>query len=358
MTVVEIDPLLNQDEIRWNNLLKISFNSSYRNSLEYQLSGSGRKKIKFVFLFSDNGQDNAGAVYSVKSDRFGIIKVADIQYGIIFRTEKELSILPKILYHFIDWAKIMGASYSVISPWFLKTFNGQLSDIYVKVNAIVESFGFRPVIDGQHTYLIDLTKSEDELLALMNRSTRKLVRRGLRSEITTEVYNIVDKEILDSFWDLYHKLSLRKEFASLTKDVFYRRVAGLINKGDALLFCSRFKGRLISATMTSLLGTPAGMYGAIDSDFKNIDDVISPGPLSMWSIFTELKKMDFRSYDMGFCPGPVPDSHHPNYSVWIFKYNFGPDHAQFMPAYGKILRPARGALFEHLRYRRQFEAYE
>jgi len=358
MTVIGIDTRLDQDETRWNNLLKISFNSSYRNSLAYQLSGSSRNKRKFFYLFSENGHDSAGAVYSLKSDQLGIIKVAEIQYGITFRSEKDLTILPNILEHFIDWAKLMGASYSILSPWFLKTFNSQLSQIYVKVNAVIESYGFRPIIDGQHTYLIDLTRSEDELLARMNRSTRKLVRRGIRSEITTEVYNVVDNEILDSFWDLYHRLSLKKEFASLTEDVFYRRVAGLINNGDALLFCSWFKERLLSATMTSLLGTPAGMYGAIDTDFKNIDDVISPGPLSMWSIFTELKKMDFRSYDMGFCPGPVPDTHHPNYSVWIFKYNFGPDHAQFMPAYGKILRTARGALFEHLRYRRQLAAYE
>lgn len=358
MTVVQLDPGLEQDKARWNSLLNVSFNSSYRHSLGYLLSGTRRKKSIFIFMFSESGQDVAGAVYSFKRDQLSILKVAEIQYGVLFRSEEELNLFPKIVEHFLDWAKIIRASYSIISPWLLMTFNGHFTDKYIHINKVIASYGFKPVKDGQHTYLINLNISEEDLLSRMNRSTRKLVKRGLRSEIITEVLEHADKEILDSFWHLYSRLSETKKFGSLAQDIFYSRVKGLISAGHALLILSRFRGKVISATMISLLGTPAGMYGAIDTDFKAIDDCISPGPLSTWVIIAELKKRGFSNYDMGFCPGKIPDRKHPAYSVWNFKYNFGPDHAQFMPTYGLTLRPLRGLLFEYLRYSRQNVAGE
>jgi lipid II:glycine glycyltransferase (peptidoglycan interpeptide bridge formation enzyme) len=65
-----------------------------------------------------------------------------------------------------------------------------------------------------------------------------------------------------------------------------------------------------------------------------------------------LKKMGLKTYDMGFCPGPVPVDDHPAFNIWRFKYRFGGKYVQYMPVYGKKLKPLTGSIFEYLKYRK------
>lgn len=64
-----------------------------------------------------------------------------------------------------------------------------------------------------------------------------------------------------------------------------------------------------------------------------------------------MKYKGLKTYDMGFCPGAVPNINDPRYNIWKFKYDFGGNHVEFLPTYGKVLDPARGRLFQYWRYK-------
>ncbi|MFC2152757.1 lipid II:glycine glycyltransferase FemX [Bacteroidota bacterium] len=344
--------LTEKDEMRWNNLLNCAFNASYRASIAFQYSKYLSKDGIQIFVFHKNDQDIAGALYALKKGPSGLMKIADIQSGTIFRNEKDIKYFSFIINHFISWAKENKASYIRLNPWLPKTIDGQLTNHYIWLKNTITDFGFNKITDGKHTYWIDLQLTENELLSKIHRSNRKIIRRGLRSSFEVDVIEKPDQQLLKSFWDMYSNLSSSKGFDSLEKEKFFSKVENLFDKGQAYLFVTRYNDEIANITMTSNFGVAAGMYGAINPGFKKIENYPSPGPLSVWKIITTFKKKGLKIYDMGFCPGRVPIKGHPNYNVWVYKYSFGGIHVQFMPTYGKIIKPLRGRLFEFLIYRK------
>jgi len=347
ITKIEID-----QEERWNALLSKAYNSSYRLSFGFLLEKKLKSKKFEIYIYSQSGHDVAGAVFSLKTDSSGLIRVAETVSGILFRDKEQLTLLPSILDHLVNWAKKNKTSYIRFLPWLPMTENGEFTDVYQFVKESLEKSGFKPVKEGQHTYLIDLTQKEEELLVRMNQPTRKLIQRALKSKMEFKVYEEVNEELIESFWNLYITIAKKKKFSSLKKEAFFLQVKGLIERKQAMLFAILCDEKIISLVMASKLGTPQAIYGGIDVEYKNLENCISPGPISIWDIMVNFKRLGYKTYDMGFCPGPVPEESHPNFSVWKFKYNFGPEHMQFMPTYGKIMKPLTGRIFQYRLYKK------
>jgi lipid II:glycine glycyltransferase (peptidoglycan interpeptide bridge formation enzyme) len=342
----------NDNELRWNKLLSESYNSSYRLSYGFLDTKKDKIKKKETWIFTEKGIDIAGTVYFLKSDSTRVLKVAEIPAGFVFKNNIDLKLFPYILDHFLKWASSNKSAYARISPWLIMTLNDQFTENYQITHKVLESKGFKPINEGRHSYLVDLTKDLEFLLSKTNRSTRKIIRRSLKSDLNIKVYDKIDSELMDSFWSLYMSLANKKNFKLLDKTTFYEQVNGLFAREHVFLFAVYCSKQVVSYTLVSKLGIPQGMYGGIDIRFKYIENCISPGPISVWSIITTLKELGFKVYDMGFAPGKIPDETHPNYNVWLFKYNFGPDHIQFMPTYGKVIKQLRGRLFQRMLYKK------
>ncbi|MDX9929674.1 MAG: GNAT family N-acetyltransferase [Bacteroidales bacterium] len=340
------------DEERWNAFLAKAYNGSWRLNLGFQKARESRRRNLSAFIFSVGDDDIAAVLYTLNSAVAGLLRVAAIRHGIMFRHESDYSLLPVIVAHFSKWASERKAACATVAPWLPMKIDGDFTEISDYGGTVLEEAGYSPVAGGMHTYLIDLSLSEEDMLLRMNRSTRKLVRRGPRSALRFEVVSSPDEELLGRLWTMYHSLSEKKHFGALGRELFIRRAGELCSRGQAVIFLTWCGYDLISFTLVSLTGTPSGMYGAIDPGFREMDDCISPGPASVWEIVTYLRDKGFRYYDMGFCPGPVPQKDHPEYNVWLFKYNFGPLHLQYMPVYGKVLKPVTGRAFRWIKYGR------
>ncbi|MBW6480697.1 MAG: peptidoglycan bridge formation glycyltransferase FemA/FemB family protein, partial [Bacteroidales bacterium] len=309
-------------------------------------------KKEEIYLFSESGNDFAGTVYTLKTDRYGLIKVAEINTGFMFRQKDDLRFFPAVMDHFIEWANSNKASYIRLTPWVPMSKNDQITDLYSVFNDALTGKGFKAIKEGRHTYLIDLKLDEDILLSKMNQPTRKLIQRALKSDMEFKVFEALNDELLETFWTLYHKLAQNKKISSLSQEAFFTQVKGMFERKEALLFVVICSGRIISVVMASKLGTPQPLHGGIDAEYKTMKSCISPGPSSIWSIITTFKNLGYKTYDMGFCPGKIPVESHPHFNIWKFKHNFGPDHMQFMPTYGKVLRPVSGRILQYLIYKK------
>ena len=84
MEKIKTIQLKREDEKRWNKLLLNSVNSSYRQSMPFEYSKENKTRIIFTFIFEHNGEDIAGAHYSLKHSHYNIIKIADILSGFVF----------------------------------------------------------------------------------------------------------------------------------------------------------------------------------------------------------------------------------------------------------------------------------
>ncbi len=341
------------DSERWNKLIYNSFNSSIRSSLSFENTKHATHRKTTSFLFNKNGEDIAGAHYSLKNSFAGIIVTADILSGIVFKYRYEKEIIVFIIKHFTEWAKMHNVSVLRISPWLPLSIGNKIQENAVEFHKLLLDNGFVSVIEGRNTYWIDLTHSEEELLANMNSSTRAKIRKAIRSDIEMQIIRNPNAEIINEYWEFYSNLGNIKGFHTISEKQFKAEVLSLLNYGQAELFFTRYNDTIVNIALASNFGQAMYYHGAINPNYKNLNGCPAPGHFAQWSIIKCMKSMGLKIYDMAFCPGAIPDENHPNYNMWKFKHGFGGMHILFMPTYMKILKPIRGKLFEKIRYRQK-----
>jgi lipid II:glycine glycyltransferase (peptidoglycan interpeptide bridge formation enzyme) len=185
----------------------------------------------------------------------------------------------------------------------------------------------------------------------MKRQTRYDVRHASKSALKTIRYEKPNEEIFEIFWEMYSNLGNNKNFNILEKQYIKSQIFSLMESGLAYLFFVMYNDQIVNVAFASNFGQAAYLYGAMNSNFKNRKGFPSPGHLAQWEMITTMKAKGLKIYDLGFCPGPIPYSTHPRYHIWRFKYGFGGDHVEFLPTYGKVLRPLRGKIYQYVKYR-------
>jgi lipid II:glycine glycyltransferase (peptidoglycan interpeptide bridge formation enzyme) len=341
---------IEKEQERWNDLLFGSKYPSYRSSIPYAYSKERNKRKVTTHIFTKNGEDIAGVHYILKKSKFNIIISAEILLGFVFKYEPNQELLQFIIDHFIKFAKINKASYISITPWMPKSVRGETTRLEQVFNKVL--IKYEQIIPGRHTYWIDLSRNEDVLLKSMKRQTRYEVRKGLKSNIETTIYSELEETAINKFWEFYVKIGKHKGFNMYSEARFKNELITLLKSKQANLFELKYNNVVVNYSFASNFGIASYMHGAINFDFKELEGCPSPGPLAQWIMITTSKSNGANFYDMGFCPGPEPYKEHPKYDIWRFKYGFGGDHVQFLPTYGKSLKPIRGRIIKYLKYKK------
>lgn len=333
---------------RWLGLLNNSINGNHLNSIQYLDIYRSKGWEVTSYLFENDLCDAAGVHFLLRGYFKNSIKVASVNSGFIFRKEPETDLLNTLLTFYIQWAKSKNVSFLRINPVLPQIINGNRVSYSKDFHDILLSNGFKPLQNVDHTYWIDLKLSEEELLKKMKKQTRYEVRKGLKSEIKVERYDSFNEEIFFKFWELYHSLGKTKEFSTMSRQEFYLLNKTMLDSELASIFVLRYQHVIINISLCGKLNIGAYMYGAINPEFKLINECPSPGQIAQWKMITYLKSKGIKYYDLGFCPGPVPSKGHPQYNIWNFKYGFGGDQVELMPIYIRILKPLSGKLIEAL----------
>jgi lipid II:glycine glycyltransferase (peptidoglycan interpeptide bridge formation enzyme) len=134
----------------------------------------------------------------------------------------------------------------------------------------------------------------------------KRLDSGLKIE---EVHN-PDDSLISLFWKLLDRLGKNKEFNTPDEQKFKHELRILFDNKLAGLFVAKFRNEVVNLSIASKIGIASYMYGAINPDYKKFTDCPAPGHLAQWEMIRALKRMGLKTYDMGFCPGPVPVDDH------------------------------------------------
>ncbi|PLX05853.1 MAG: hypothetical protein C0594_06710 [Marinilabiliales bacterium] len=338
-----------ENEKVFNDIIQNSINGTYMHNIGYAKTKSiiGREIETYVYM--DEGQIIGGAHYSVKRAGKGIMNVADVQGGFLFKVDPNATMVGNVVDHFLKWAKTKNIAYVRISPWMPSRIEGEESKYSDIFTCVMEDMGFDAISQERHTYWIDITKDEETILSQMKRQTRYEVRKSLNSNLVVDVVNVPSDESFEIFWNLYSHLGKKKGFNILNKEQFKYEYTTLLNEEIGHLFLIKCDGVIVNASLSSSLNRAAYLYGAMNPDFKTMKNCSSPGQLAQWAMMMYSKSKGIETYDMGFCPGAIPYKEHPEYHIWRFKHAFGGAHVQFLPVYGKSLKKIAGKIFKALK---------
>ncbi len=185
---------------------------------------------------------------------------------------------------------------------------------------------------ARNTIILDLTKSEDELLNNMHPKHRYNMRLAQKHGVVIEkAKNIFDFEI---FWDLLYATSLRQKYYVHPKH-YYQKIWEIFSpKGLCYILTAKYNGEALSSWMlfsyNEVFYYP---YGGSADKFQNL----FPSNLLGWEAIKLGKELGCSNFDMwGAAKNPTNESD-PWWGFTNFKLKFGGQLVEFMDSYDFVV---------------------
>lgn len=184
-------------------------------------------------------------------------------------------------------------------------------------------------IQPPDTTRVDLTRSEDEILAAMKNKWRYNIKLAEKKGVAVQKAprdSAALQEALDIFYDLYKVTAARDGIAMHAKS-YYQDLLELsaqeAQKGGDVpqvnLYVAKHEGDNLGAIMTLFSKTEAVyLYGCSSNVKRNL----MPNFLLQWTAMRDAKAYGSRYYDMYGMP-PTDDPSHPMHGLYLFKTGFG-----------------------------------
>lgn len=215
--------------------------------------------------------------------------------------------------------------------WFVRV--SPLIDNTQEHRLFMHDLGLRPSpiheVDAERCWVLDLDKSEEELLMAMRKTTRYEIRLAQKSAVT--VRTSTDPKDLKHFFALYEKTSRRQGFVAHGSIAEEFEVFG--REGKALLFLGYHQKNLIAATIVLFYGGQAIYHHG-----ASIPSKVPVSYLVQWEAMREAKKRGMLVYNFyGIAPENKPN--HPWRGITLFKKGFGGREINYIHAHDLPVSP-------------------
>ena len=179
--------------------------------------------------------------------------------------------------------------------------------------------GFTRAPDAQphETRVMDLEKTEEELLRDMEHDTRYAIRTAEKRGVVVRVIADVSlrRAAFPQFWGLFKETSRRHGLADYSEE-YYRRVAELSGECPATLFLAEHEGRPVGgAIMVAFRDTAVYLYAASAGGMGKLN---APSA-TLWALMQHAKAQGIRTLDLWGVSESKPEWR----GVSDFKKSFG-----------------------------------
>lgn len=205
-------------------------------------------------------------------------------------------------------------------------------------NKMFIKFGFvmAPMhLHAQLTLKLDLSKTDEQLMAEMRKATRYEIRQAIKMGIIIE--ESTDPEDMNAFYDLQVSTSARQAFVPFSKKYLKEQFKAFVNDDQVVLFTAKYEGKILAQAMVIFYGQEADYhYGASSEEGRKY-----PGAyLIQWQAMKEARKRGLKYYDLwGIAPGDKPK--HRFYGVSLFKRGFGGEEMEYLHARDLVISRPR-----------------
>ena len=214
-----------------------------------------------------------------------------------------------------------------------------LSDKVKEINKLPLKRAFHPLFT-KHNFILDLTKSEEDLLKNMHPKTRYNIK-------VAQKHNVIVKEddsdkAFEDYLKLTQETTKRQGFYAHTPkyhEVMWETLGSKNVDADSLsehLFTASYNSQILTTWMIFIFkDTLYYPYGASSSEHRET----MHSTLICWEVIKFGKKLGLKNFDMWGALSENPDPNDPWIGFHNFKQKFGPKHIELVGSYDLIINP-------------------
>ncbi len=296
-----------------------------------------------IFYHNEAGTLIAGA--SVLTRRIGPLQVLYTPKGPIFR-DLELTTVAPVLEHLQGLARKRLAVWLKIDPDVvaatgfpddsapehpnLPNAQGQAIQNYLQQ----KKWRFSPSqVQFRNTMLMDLTRSEDDLLAGMNQSTRRKIRLAEKGGVTVRTTS--DDADLRTLYDIYAVTGQRQRFTTRPFGYYLDLWKAMLAGGFAQVFIAEAERKALAGVIVFRFSQTAWyFYGMSSNESRDLQ----PTYALQWATIRWAKAQGCIVYDWWGAPNEFAEAD-PMWGVYRFKEGFGGTITRHIGAWDSIPYP-------------------
>lgn len=216
---------------------------------------------------------------------------------------------------------------------------------------VFASLGFRDspmhAMDGEYCWVLDISRSEEDILSGMRKTTRYLIRQA--QKLGVEIRQSTDPADIPAFLSLYQETAQRHGFVKHrgVKEEFVQ----FLKDDQIRLFLGYHQNELLSGAMIIFYHDQAIYHHS-----ASIDQKVPVNYLLQWEVIKEAKRRNKRLYNLwGIAPEGKP--RHPWQGLSLFKKGFGGRTIEYLHAQDYPLTKQYWLVYLLERMRRQLKGY-
>ena len=238
----------------------------------------------------------------------------------------------------------------------LEKQSDELGAIFVRIDPVLQNSSLmnntawkkaEREVQPQHTFVLDLRKTEEELLSNMHSKTRYNIRlaqkKGVSVRFSSDVHDV------DTFLQLATEVTERSGFR-FHPDDYYRSIIEVLSKPDAgvsaELAIAEHEGEALAAHLMVYTGNRATYAHGASSLKKR--SLMAP-VLLYWETIKRAREKGYATYDLFGVAPPNADASHSWSGITRVKKGFGGTYESYIGAYDFVLDSTKYVLFNTAR---------
>lgn len=183
----------------------------------------------------------------------------------------------------------------------------------------------------KHTFILDLTKSDEELFANLSNKTRYNINLAIKKGVV--IYENTSQEGMETYLQILAETTKRQGFYAHSPDYFRKMWEVLGKSGLLKIFQAVYEGKVLASWIMFLFnGVIYYPYGASSREHREV----MASNLLMWEMIRFGKKTGCTKFDLWGSLGENPDPNDPWYGFHRFKKGYGGELHEFIGTFDLI----------------------
>lgn len=203
---------------------------------------------------------------------------------------------------------------------------------------LMQKLGLRKApmyLSVEYAGILDLRKSEEEILAGASQGFRRKLRKAEKAEITVEAST--NPAVMKSFCKLEALHAKRQGYVAFSESFLTKQFGAFSKNGEAIMYTAKKDGEILAQNFMIFYGPEASYHYGVSSD---LGTKYSAAPLLHLAAMREARERKMIRYNLWGIVG-VGEKSHRFYGVSEFKRSFGCEEYKYTPAHDMILKPAK-----------------
>lgn len=186
-------------------------------------------------------------------------------------------------------------------------------------------------LHAELTSQLDITRTEEELLKQMRKTTRHEIKIAASQNI--KILKSEDPKDIKEFYDLQRKTAKRQKFVPFAYGYLYEQFKVFAENKKAILYKAYLGKKLLAQAFIIFYGNEASYHYATATE----EGRKYPGSyLIQWEAILEAKRRGMKRYNF-WGVSPLEQTNHRFYGLSIFKRGFGGEDVNYLPAQDLVI---------------------